>query len=169
MTSTMDVATGLTVAGLAAQVGVGRDTIRYYERVGLLPPPPRTAGDHRRYSADSVDRLRFIQGCQRLGLRLDDIRNLLEVRDTGVCACTPARDLLTARLVELDAEVKRLRLLRSDLSSMLGKLSSDECPDPEPGTWCPPKGGEVMTADLLLCACEDGCTCHGDCSTGCCG
>ena len=132
---------GLTVAGLGAQVGVGRDTIRYYERVGLLPPPPRTTGDHRRYPAEAVDRLRFIQGCQRLGLRLEDIRNLLEVRDTGQCACTPAGDLLTARLVELDAEVQRLQLLRADLTRMLDGLASDECPDPEPGTWCSPGRG----------------------------
>src|SRR4249919_2231353 len=105
MTTMLDAdRSGLSVAALAAQVGVGRDTVRYYERVGLLPDPPRTAGDHRRYSADAVDRLRFIQGCQRLGLRLEDIRNLLEVRDTGQCACTPAGDLLTARLAELDAE-----------------------------------------------------------------
>jgi DNA-binding transcriptional MerR regulator len=132
---------GLTVAGLAAQVGVGRDTIRYYERVGLLPAPPRTTGDHRRYPAAAVDRLRFIQGCQRLGLRLDDIRNLLEVRDTGQCACAPAGDLLRARLCELDAEVERLQHLRADLTTMLDGLQSDECPDPEPGTWCAPGRG----------------------------
>jgi DNA-binding transcriptional MerR regulator len=129
----------LTVAGLAARVGVGRDTIRYYERVGLLPAPPRTTGDHRRYSPEAVDRLRFIQGCQRLGLRLDDIRNLLEVRDTGQCACTPAGDLLTARLTELDAEVARLQQLRTDLAAMLAGIASDECPDPTPGTWCLPE------------------------------
>lgn len=66
-----------------------------------------------------MDRLRFIQGCQRLGLRLEDIRNLLEVRDTGRCACTPASDLLTAGLSELDAEMARLQALRVDLTAML--------------------------------------------------
>ncbi len=131
----------LTVAGLAAEVGVGRDTIRYYERVGLLAPPPRTTGDHRRYPVQAVDRLRFIQGCQRLGLRLHDIRDLLEVRDTGACACTPAEDLLTSRLAELDAEVARLQALRADLTLMLGGIASNECPDPAPGTWCSPEPG----------------------------
>jgi DNA-binding transcriptional MerR regulator len=160
---------GLTVAGLATRVGVGRDTIRYYERVGLLPPPPRTTGDHRRYAPDAVDRLQFIQGCQRLGLRLDDIRNLLEVRDTGQCACTPAGDLLTARLSELDAEVARLQALRTDLTAMLTAIASDQCPDPVPGTWCSPKGGEVMALDVLSCTCEEGCTCDASCcSEGCC-
>lgn len=158
---------GMSVAELAAQVGVGRDTVRYYERVDLLPVPPRTTGDHRRYPPEAVDRLRFIQGCQRLGLRLDDIRDLLEVRDTGQCACAPAGDLLTRRLVELDAEVHRLQQLRKDLAAMLDGLGSDACRDPEPGTWCPPKGGDVMTLELLSCTCEDDCTCDSS-SSGCC-
>lgn len=132
-------ATGLTVAALAAEVGVGRDTIRYYERVGLLPEPPRTTGDHRRYPSASVDRLRFIQGCQRLGLRLDDIRNLLEVRDTGQCACEPAEALLRSRLTALDGELARLQALRADLTAMVDRLVIDDCPDPVPGTWCAPE------------------------------
>jgi len=131
----------LSVAGLAAEAGVGRDTILYYERVGLLAGPPRTAGDHRRYPPSAVDRLRFIQGCQRLGLRLDDIRDLLEVRDTGACACTPADGLLRTRLAELDAEVERLLALRADLMGMLAAFEADQCPDPSPGTWCAPEGG----------------------------
>ena len=135
---------GMTVALLAAEVGVGRDTIRYYERIGLLPKPPRTTGDHRRYPHAAVDRLRFIQGCQRLGLRLDHIRNLLEVRDTGTCACEPAGALLRNRLAELDEEAARLQRLRADLLTMIDHLGEDECPDPVPGTWCAP-GKEVTT------------------------
>jgi DNA-binding transcriptional MerR regulator len=133
----------LSVAALAERVGVGRDTIRYYERVGLLPEPPRTSGDHRRYPPSAVDRLRFIQGCQRLGLRLDDIRDLLEVRDTGACACHPADVLLRRRLAELDEEVARLDALRSDLVAMVDRLGEEDCPDPTPGTWCAP--GEGVT------------------------
>ncbi len=158
---------GMSVAELAAKVGVGRDTIRYYERVDLLPPPPRTTGDHRRYPAEAVDRLRFIQGCQRLGLSLDDIRNLLEVRDTGQCTCAPAGELLTRRLADLDAEVRQLQLLREDLATMLDALGGETCRDPAPGTWCPPKGGDGMALELLSCTCEDSCTCDSS-SSGCC-
>jgi DNA-binding transcriptional MerR regulator len=140
MTTVSTTRTGLTVAELAAEVGIGPDTVRYYERVGLLPPPPRTSGDHRRYPSEAIDRLRFVQGCQRLGLRLEEIRNLLEVRDTGQCACAPAGELLTSRLAELDAEVARLLVLRTDLTAMLSGIASDECPDPAPGTWCSPEG-----------------------------
>jgi DNA-binding transcriptional MerR regulator len=89
----------LTVGQLAARTGVRTDTVRYYEREELLPVPQRTDGEHRRYGPADVDRLLFIRGAQRLGLRLAEIRELL-----GMLAATPGPD----------------------------------CPDPLPGTWCPP-------------------------------
>ena len=128
----------MSVAQVAAKVGVRPDTIRYYERAGLLPPPPRTSGDHRRYGADVLDRLYFIQGAQRLGLRLREIATLLAVRDTGDCPCEPAEQLLRQRIGEIDAELARLSDLRADLSRMVDALPGDDCLDPEPGTWCPP-------------------------------
>ena len=85
---------GLRIAELARAVQVSTDTVRYYERIGLLPPPRRTAGGYRDYDAGAVDRLRFIQGAQRLGLHLVDIGHLLAVRDTGDCPCEPAGELL---------------------------------------------------------------------------
>lgn len=128
----------MTVAQLAGRVGVRPDTIRYYERTGLLPPPPRTSGAHRRYGEDFVDRLQFIQGAQRLGLRLREIAPLLRLRDTGNCPCEPAEQLLRQRLGEIDHELARLGALRADLARMADALPGDDCPDPEPGTWCPP-------------------------------
>ncbi len=129
----------MSVAEVAGVVGVRPDTIRYYERAGLLPPAARTSGAHRRYGEETVDRLRFIQGAQRLGLRLRDIGNLLAVRDTGECPCEPAEHLLRQRISELDVELARLTELRADLVRMADALPSGDCPDPEPGTWCPPE------------------------------
>lgn len=129
---------GLSVSTLAAEVGLRPDTIRYYERVGLLPPPARTSGDHRRYDASAVDRLRFIQGGQRLGLRLREIRELLAIRDSGTCPCEPAEAVLRDRIREIDAELARLARLRVDLLAMVEALAGPSCPDPVPGTWCPP-------------------------------
>jgi DNA-binding transcriptional MerR regulator len=134
---------GLRVAELAAVVGVTPDTIRYYERAGLLPPPARTAAGYRAYDPAVAERLRFIQGAQRLGLRLRDIRDLLAVRDTGVCPCEPAEDLLRRRLVELDEEMARMQALRTQLVSMLEALPTPDCPPLTSGTWCPPNDGEV--------------------------
>jgi DNA-binding transcriptional MerR regulator len=131
---------GLRVSELAGAAGVTPDTIRYYERAGLLPAPARTPAGYRAYGDAAIDRIQFIQGAQRLGLRLRDIADLLAVRDTGVCPCEPAEQLLTRRLAELDAELARLTALRSEMVAMLDGLPSD-CPPPVPGTWCPPQEG----------------------------
>jgi DNA-binding transcriptional MerR regulator len=128
----------LTISELGRATGLRADTVRYYERVGLMPEPRRTTGAHRRYDATSVDRLHFIRGAQRLGLSLADIAHLLAVRDTGECPCEPAEPLLRRRLAEIDAELDRLSRLRADLIAMADQLPSDTCPDPVPGTWCPP-------------------------------
>lgn len=132
---------GLRVAELADAVGVRPDTIRYYERAGLLPPPARTPAGYRAYDQAAVDRLRFIQGAQRLGLKLRDIADLLAVRDTGVCPCEPAEQLLRRRLAELDAEMARLGALREQMMAMVEALPASDCPPPAPGTWCPPSQG----------------------------
>ena len=134
----MSTTTGLRVAELAGLVGLSADTVRYYERVGLLPPPARTPSGYRAYDAGAVDRLRFVRGAQRLGLTLQDIRELLAVRDTGVCPCEPAEDLLRRRLADLDAEMARLAALREQMVAMVDALPAADCPPPSPGTWCPP-------------------------------
>ena len=128
----------LTVGQLAARAAVRTDTIRYYEREGLLPAPRRTDGDHRRYGPADLDRLLFIRGAQRLGLRLAEIRELLAVRDTGTCACEPAEALLRRHVTEIGTEIERLATLRAELLAMLTAMPGPDCPDPLPGTWCPP-------------------------------
>jgi DNA-binding transcriptional MerR regulator len=126
---------------LADEVGVTADTVRYYERVGLLPAPARTSAGYRAFGPEAVDRMRFIQGAQRLGLTLTDIRDLLSVRDTGVCPCEPAEQLLRRRLAEVDAHLARLTALRAEMVNMIQRLPSADCPPPSPGTWCPPEEG----------------------------
>jgi DNA-binding transcriptional MerR regulator len=128
----------LSVGQLAARAGVRADTIRYYERAGLLPEPDRTGGDHRRYGPADLDRMLFIRGARRLGLRLAEIRELVMVRDTGICPCGPAETLLREHVIEIDREMARLAALRAELSGMITGLSagSGPCPDPVPGTWC---------------------------------
>jgi DNA-binding transcriptional MerR regulator len=168
MGSTAAIERGLRVGELAEAVGATSDTIRYYERAGLLPAPPRTPAGYRTYDVLAVDRLRFIQGAQRLGLRLADIRDLLSVRDTGSCACGPAEDLLAQRLAEVDAEIARLSALRHEMLAMLDGLTGPDCPPPAPGTWFPPSEGEVkpMALDLIDTCCDD---CPPEaCSSGCC-
>jgi DNA-binding transcriptional MerR regulator len=139
----MTTTTRLRVADLAAATGVSPDTVRYYERAGLLPEPPRTSGGYRSYGPEAVERLHFVRGAQRLGLRLKDIRDLLAVRDTGVCPCEPAETLLRRRLAEIDTELARLTALRAELVAMADALPTGCPPEPTPGRWCPPvEGGD---------------------------
>jgi DNA-binding transcriptional MerR regulator len=143
----------LSVGQLASRAGVRVDTVRYYERTGLLPRPRRTSGDHRRYGPADVDRLLFIRGARRLGLRLAEIRALAEIRDTGTCPCAPAEALLREHVGEIDREISRLTALRAELTGMITGLSGPAtCRDPVPGTWCAPDcaGTEGGDTDVLL-------------------
>jgi DNA-binding transcriptional MerR regulator len=133
-----EVTGSLTVGQLASRAGVRADTIRYYEREGLLPVPRRTNGEHRRYGRADVDRLLSIRGAQRLGLRLAEIGDLLAVRATGACPCEPAVGLLRRHVAQIEREIERLSALRGELLGMLAALPGPDCPDRLPGTWCSP-------------------------------
>lgn len=156
----------LTVGQLASRTGVRADTIRYYEREGLLPVPQRTEGEHRRYGRADVDRLLFIRGAQRLGLRLAEIRDLLTVRDSGVCPCEPAAGLLRRHVAQVERDIERLSSLRVELLGMLAAMPGPDCPDPFPGTWRPsgpqPARKEVRT----MCECCGTSSCDGSCCDG---
>jgi DNA-binding transcriptional MerR regulator len=108
----------LKVSELAERAGVSSDTIRYYEREGLLPEPARTQSGYRQYDETAVERLHFIRGAQTLGLKLRDIKELLAVRDRGACPCGHTQRLLEQRVAEIDDEIGQLRTLRRELKSM---------------------------------------------------
>ncbi len=109
----------LTVSALADQAGLRADTVRYYERLGLLRAPPRSPAGYRLYHEATIQRLRFIKGAQRVGLRLREIRELLEVIDRGHCPCGHTQTLLQERLAEVETELARLGALRAELARLL--------------------------------------------------
>ncbi len=112
----------LTVSKLAEQAGTSADTVRYYERIGLLPETERSPSGYRLYGDEAVERLRFIKRAQRFGLRLEAIAELLEVRQQGLCPCGHTRRFLEARVAELDEEMSSLARLRADIAEMLDDL-----------------------------------------------
>lgn len=110
-----------TIAGLAKAGGVGVETIRYYQRRGLLPEPPRTGGDGlrggvRRYGPEDARRLRFIRSAQTAGFTLEEIGELLAL-DAGHDH-DRARELATARIAELDRKIAELQAARAALSRL---------------------------------------------------
>jgi DNA-binding transcriptional MerR regulator len=112
----------LTVSKLAEQAGTSADTVRYYERIGLLPETERSASGYRLYGEEAVERLRFIKRAQRFGLRLEAIAELLDIRQRGLCPCGHTRRLLEARVAELDEEMSSLARLRADVAVMIEEL-----------------------------------------------
>jgi DNA-binding transcriptional MerR regulator len=81
----------LNVSQVARQVGISADAVRFYEREGLLPPPSRSPAGYREYDPSIAHRIRFIKGAQAMGLKLAEIKELLEIQDRGlVPAVTPA-------------------------------------------------------------------------------
>jgi DNA-binding transcriptional MerR regulator len=119
----------LTVSALADTVGLSADTVRYYERVGLLPKPARSAAGYRLYDQAAVGRLRLIKGAQRAGLRLRDIGELLQVADRGQCPCGHTKTLLRERLAEVQAELARLQALETELTRLLEHYPDPACPE----------------------------------------
>jgi DNA-binding transcriptional MerR regulator len=125
----------LTVSVVADRVGLSPDAVRYYERVGLLPPPARSAGGYRLYDEAAVERLRFVKGAQRVGLRLREIGELLEVVDRGQCPCGHTDALLRERLAEVDAELARLGALRATLARLLAERPEAGCAAETAAEW----------------------------------
>ena len=99
------------IGTLAQHSGLPIKTIRYYEEVGLLPRPSRTPAGYRLYAPETADRLLFIKKAQNLGLRLQDIKEILDLADRGRCPCGHVQRVLRQRLAELKTKIQDLRLL----------------------------------------------------------
>lgn len=108
------------IGELAARSGLTADAVRYYERLGLLPPAQRTAGGFRIYAEPALARLRFIRQAQTLGLSLHEIRQLVTHHgEDGVKRCRHVRDLLQSKLSELDGRLSEMQQFRGTLTEYL--------------------------------------------------
>lgn len=105
----------LTVGKLAGQCGLSADTIRYYERMGILPPARRGANGYRFFPPDAVQRVGLIQRALEAGFTIADLQRVLRVRDRGGAPCRQVLAIAEARLAELDARIRALNDLRGDL------------------------------------------------------
>jgi MerR family transcriptional regulator, copper efflux regulator len=109
----------LSRSALAKLTGVSPDTIRHYERKGVLPAPPRTANGYRRYPADAVQRVRLVQRALTIGFTLDELQRVLRQREKGGAPCREVRAIVAARFAELQERVKDLTALRDELAQVL--------------------------------------------------
>ncbi|QJU58252.1 heavy metal-responsive transcriptional regulator [Sphingomonas sp. AP4-R1] len=120
------------IGELAAAAGVGRDTIRYYERMGLLRAPERTAAGYRIYDQTDLERVNFIRSAQDLGFTLEQARQLLELRASDTANAQAVLDITRAKIADAEARLQRL----SDIRDML-RMLADECPGEVPVSDCP--------------------------------
>jgi DNA-binding transcriptional MerR regulator len=158
----------LTVSGLANRVSVSPDAVRYSERLGLLPRPARSAAGYRRYDQRAVERLRFVKGAQRVGLRLREIAELLQVVDRGQCPCGHTDALLRERLAEVDAELARLGALRATLARLLAERPEQACAVETAGEWWCVQAFSRREVTAMAACPNCGCPC-GEHPCPCCG
>jgi len=124
----------MRIGRLAKSAGVTPDTVRYYEREGLLPRADRTPGGYRDYGAEVVDDLQFIKKAQASGLKLSDVREVMQIAAGGRPPCEHVRATVTDRLADVEVRLRELRSLRSTLKSTLDRL--DRAPAPKAGCRC---------------------------------
>lgn len=108
----------MRIGELAAAAGTTSKALRFYEEQGLLPSAPRTTSGYRDYSPDAVGRIDFIHRGQAAGLTLAQIRQILDIRESGHAPCGHVRDLLDLRLADLGAQIRQLTALRDTISAL---------------------------------------------------
>lgn len=123
----------MQIGQLADRFALNTKTIRYYESIGLLPEPERTASGYRLYAETDAERLAFIRTAQRLGLALDDIREILGFREQGQPPCGHVIDLLQRHARELDQRIAEMQRLRDELDQLVAR--AEDLPD-STGTYC---------------------------------
>lgn len=133
-----------TIGQAARAAGVNVETLRYYERRGLMPEPPRSRGNYRLYPEDSVRIVRFVKRAQELGFTLNEIRELLSLRSGGnEVGCADVRAQASLKLRDIESKIRSLQTMRKALSQLV-----TECSGSGPVAACPilgalePENGE---------------------------
>jgi len=110
-----DEATRLRIAEVAAGSGLSIDTLRYYERLGLVPQPARTGSGYRLYEARIVDRLAFIKRAQRFGFTLDEIKQMLSLETADPQTCSRVLQMIEHKRDDLNRQYEEIKRLRREL------------------------------------------------------
>ncbi len=123
---------GLTVGEVSKGAKVNIETLRYYERRGLVPKPPRSVSNYRLYPEETVRRIQFIKRAQELGFSLKEIKDLLSLRATVGARCAQVQKRATDKIQDIEQKIKTLRAMKKALSKLVA-----ECSGQGPVTNCP--------------------------------
>lgn len=119
---------GLQRAGLARRTGCNLETIRYYEKIGMLPNPPRTPAGYRVYDESHVSRLRFIMRARELGFSIEEIGGLLGLVDGGTQTCAEVKERTELHLADVRSKIADLRRIERVLAATSAKCSGEQAP-----------------------------------------
>lgn len=150
----VDIMNTLSIGTLAQRSGFGRETIRFYEREGLIPPPPRTPAGYRRYPPQSLARLRFIGRAKQLGFQLDEIRGLLALQSANGSR-SEVKALTEAKLNQVHRKLDDLTRIATVLEHLAGACSGEG-----PVRGCPII--EALAGDRPMAAGERPAETHGE-------
>jgi len=119
----------LKVGAVAKAAGVGVQALHYYERLGLLPKPKRSAANYRLYSSEAIRRVRFIKKAQAVGLTLEETKEILDLKDRGRAPCRKVAELGEKHLREIEVRLTQLRGYRRALEQALGAWTKENAPE----------------------------------------
>ncbi|AHD11701.1 helix-turn-helix domain-containing protein [Phaeobacter sp. JH20_36] len=122
-------ASELKRSDLARLTGCNLETIRYYENVGLVPDPPRTASGHRRYSTAHVERLNFVMRARDLGFTMEEIRGLLSLVDRGSHTCAEVERMGRHHLEVVRDKIRDLQVIETVLAQTIARCTGSDTPD----------------------------------------
>ena len=114
---------------LARLAGCNGETVRYYEKIGLLPPPQRSPGGHRLYDGDNQRRLRFILRGRELGFSIDELRSLLSLADGRGATCADVHELTVRHIAAVKRKIADLARLEATLSRIAAQCSGEQVPE----------------------------------------
>ena len=122
----------LTIGQVAERAGMGVETVRFYEKQGLVPEPPRTESGYRQYPLDTVARLRFVQRAKAMGFSLREIQELFQLRLDESSSSADVKARTEDKIAQIDAKIRDLRNMRSKLVELThacdGHSTTEECP-----------------------------------------
>ncbi|SDY05140.1 DNA-binding transcriptional regulator, MerR family [Modestobacter sp. DSM 44400] len=126
----------MRIGKVATAAGISTKALRFYETAGLLPPPARTSAGYRDYSNETLPRLDFIRRSRGAGLTLAEIREVLEIRDSGDAPCEHVQHLLGRRLADLDRQIADLLELRATVAGLHAGTAAADPETCDPATVC---------------------------------
>ncbi len=128
----------LRIGQLATKTGFTPKTLRYYEDVGLLRPTQRAESGYRLYDGAAVERLRFVRRAQGVGLRLEDIRRILEISDEGRVPCEHVMEVVDRELTRIAEQLEKLHQFRDGLLTLRSRMTASiGSANGRPGEFCP--------------------------------